>query len=63
MRTPAGDYEGTMRGGVEGPAGIIPVATDADGNADVAGLRDLVREASRAFGIRAPEEAISHYSG
>ncbi len=63
LRTPAGDYDGTMRSGVEGPARLLSVATDAGGGADAEGLRDLVREASRAFGIRAPEEAISHYSG
>lgn len=61
LRTPAGNHEGIMRSGVEGPARLISVVTDAGGGADAEGLRDLVREASRAFGIRAPEETISHY--
>lgn len=43
-----------------GPASFVTVRSDANGNADSESLTNLVREASRAFGVRVPGEALRY---
>lgn len=61
VRTSGSAYEGTMADQA-GPASFVAVRTDADGNADPEGLANLVKEASRAFGVRAPDEALRYFT-